>query len=179
MSESTFVTSGDAYLPDQVPCDLLYPPDHHLRDPVPGMDRLLFLRQVNENDLKLSAIIRIDGARGIEAGDSMFEGQAAAGPHLRFIAMRQFDKEPGRDQLAFQGFQYDRSGKVGAYVHTGRTFCSIAGQLIRELIYDLDVDIRHGFVLLGASYKLRFTSPTTTTPPAHFPTTLSHKRPAL
>src|SRR5882672_8391071 len=137
MSESTFVTSGDAYLPDQVPCDLLYPPDHHLRDPVPGMDR------------------------------------------LRFIAMRQFDKEPGRDQLAFQGFQYDRSGKVGAYVHTGRTFCSIAGQLIRGLIYDLDVDIRHGFVLLGASYKLRFTSPTTTTPPTHFPTTLSHKRPAL
>ena len=60
---------------------------HQLGNAVAVVDGLWLGRQVDENSINLATIIAVDGARRIESGNTLPDGQPAAGPHLRFVAL--------------------------------------------------------------------------------------------
>ncbi|MNT64915.1 hypothetical protein D3C72_2028550 [compost metagenome] len=85
---------------------------------------------VDQDDPDLAAIVAVDGAGRIQAGDAVLQRQTRAGPHLGLIARLQRDLQPGRDQLALSGGQHDRLelGHGGAQVHARRSRRLIGGQ---------------------------------------------------
>ena len=56
MPEPAFITCGHAHLLHQVPPDLFYLSDHHLCDPVPGLDDLFLLGKINKDDFQFSPV---------------------------------------------------------------------------------------------------------------------------
>ena len=62
------------------------------------MDRVGLAAQVQQNHAHLAAIARVDGAGRVGHGDGVLQRQAAARPHLRFVARGQLDGQAGRHQ---------------------------------------------------------------------------------
>ena len=63
---------------------------------------------IDENDLHLAAIVAVDGARRVEAGDAVIERQPRARPHLRLMAFSQRNGDAGGDEHACAGRQIER-----------------------------------------------------------------------
>lgn len=112
--------------------------DDHLCDAFAGFDGLWFVGEVNDDALDFAAIIAVDGAGRIEHRESAFGGEAAAWTDLGFVAIRQFDEQPGGDKRPFEGLEYDRFTGVGANVHTCTPRCFIPWQGVGGLIDDFD-----------------------------------------
>ncbi len=66
-----------------------------LRDSVPGVNPKRFLSQVYQNDLDLSPVIAIDGARSIQDGYAEPVCKTRPRPYLRFKANRQRNPNSG------------------------------------------------------------------------------------
>ena len=73
--------------------------DDELRDPRAPDNLERFGAEIDEQHLDFPTIIRIDRARRIEHGDAEFERESRARPDLSFIALRQFDFDPGRHEI--------------------------------------------------------------------------------
>src|SRR6185369_15621271 len=67
----------------------------HLRDAFAAGNAESFLAQVDQEHLDLSAIVRVDGAGRVQAGDAVLGGQAGAGTDLRLEAGGQGDAQAG------------------------------------------------------------------------------------
>ena len=81
--------------------------DHHLGDLVAARDPERLVAVIDQDRLDLAAIVAVDGARRIEAGDAVIERQARARPHLRLDAQRQFDGDAAGHRHALAGQQFD------------------------------------------------------------------------
>src|SRR4029453_3898210 len=56
--------------------------------------------EIGKDDLHFAAIILVDRARRVQAGDAVLERQSRAGTHLDLMARRDGDGEAGRDSPA-------------------------------------------------------------------------------
>ena len=90
MPKPSGIAGRNADLFHGFPSGLDYGADHHLGDAIPGMQDLLFIGKVDQDDLYLTAIIGIDGAGGVETGNTLLDGQSAAWPYLRLITQGEF-----------------------------------------------------------------------------------------
>ena len=95
---------------------------HHLGDALTVFHHEVLLRQIDQHHADLSAIVGIDGAGGVQYGDTFLQGESAARAHLCLIACGQRDVQPSGYQPALQGAQRDGGIQVGSQVHA-RTLC--------------------------------------------------------
>ena len=121
-----------------LPVDLFIAGDHHLRDPFAGLDGLEFIREVDHNTFDLPAVVAVNGAGRIYQGQAAFDGQAASGAYLGFVAVRQFHEKPGRDQRTAQGREGDCRFEVGAQIHAGTACRFVFRQGERGAVDDPD-----------------------------------------
>ena len=75
----------------------------HLGYALAGIDGERLRREIDQNDLDLPAVVRVYRARGIDQGDSVLDGQAAAGTYLRLESGRQLDVQTGGYEFPLQG----------------------------------------------------------------------------
>ena len=83
--------------PDLAEARLEHRRRHQLRDPLAPPDLERLAAEIGEDHLHLAAIIVVDRAGRVEAGDAVLEREARARPHLHFIALGNGDRETGRD----------------------------------------------------------------------------------
>lgn len=103
--------------------------DHHLGDAVAVVDGEVVLAEVDEYDSDFATVVGIDGAGGIDDGDSVVEGEAGAGPDLAFISLGQLHIEARGDEGALERAQrYGAFGKEGADIHSGGARCAVGGE---------------------------------------------------
>ncbi len=81
--------------------------------------------EIGEDHLHLAAIVAVDRARRVEAGDAVLERQAGARPDLYLIAGRDRHREAGGDRGARAGGQHHVLGRD--YVHARRARGGIGG----------------------------------------------------
>ena len=93
-----------------------------LRDAHAARHREILVAEIDQQHLDLAAIVAVDRARRVEAGDAVLEGEAGARPHLALEAFRDFHDQAGRHQraLARQEQQRPVLRHGGAQVHAGR-----------------------------------------------------------
>ena len=84
---------------------LLMAGDHHLGDLVAARDHKHLVAVIDQDGLDLAAIVAVDGAGRIQAGDAVVERQARAWPHLRFHTQGQLDGDAGGHRHALAGQQ--------------------------------------------------------------------------
>jgi hypothetical protein len=61
--------------------------DDHLGDPIPALHDEVFVSQVDQDHLYLSAVIGINRSRRVEQSCPVMQGESAPGAHLRFIPL--------------------------------------------------------------------------------------------
>ena len=110
MTKPADASFGSAYALDRKPMYCFHLLNDHLGDTVAMGNGMLFGGEVDEDDFELAAVVGIDGTRGVQAGYSMFKCQPAAGPYLRFIALRKLNEQAGRYGHALQGLKGYRAG---------------------------------------------------------------------
>jgi hypothetical protein len=94
---------------------------------------------VDEEDLELVPVARVDEAGRVEAGDAVAQGQAAAGLHEPGVALGEGEGDPGRDQRPAAASAQHRS-LSGQDVEAGVALLGVGGQ--RQL--GVEVDHGHG-----------------------------------
>jgi len=87
--------------------------------------------EIGEDDLHLAAVITVDGAGRVEAGDAGFERQPGAWTHLAFEALRDLhDQAGGHSETAARGnLQRCIFLDGGAQIHAGGTGCLIGRKI--------------------------------------------------
>src|SRR3954470_12300494 len=76
--------------------------DDELRDAHPGLDDERLSRiGVQENDLQLAAITRVDEPRRVDDRDPVLGGKAGARLHEPGVTVRNRDRQPGADERTF------------------------------------------------------------------------------
>ena len=93
--------------------------NHHLGNPFPWNNLEGFIGEVNKDDLYLSPVIRVNGARGIQDGDSVLCRKAAARPYLGLIARRKGNVKASWDKRPFKGADCNGGFKICPEVHPG------------------------------------------------------------
>lgn len=116
---------------------------------------------VDEHDLHLAAVARVDSARRIDDGQSVPRGQARARVDQCDVAVRQRDRDPGRHEGTFARSEVDIDG--GVQVRTRVTGMGVRRQ--REVgveALDRDLEVTGSVVgglrgwHEGAIYRLSF-----------------------
>ncbi len=72
--------------------------DDHLGDAHATGDAERFGAEIDQDDLHLAAIIRVDGAGRVEDGDAVLMGESRPRAHLRLVPFGKRDRESGGDQ---------------------------------------------------------------------------------
>ena len=72
---------------------------HHLRYTLSRIEGERFVGEVDQYDLDLSTVIRVDGTRSVDQGDAVLYGQAAAGTYLCLETDRQLDIQARRHEF--------------------------------------------------------------------------------
>ena len=98
----------------------------NLRDAVALGDLEIIVAEIGQDDLHLAAIIAVDGAGRVQAGDTVFQSKPRTRTDLHFIAMRYRKGETGRDREPLADAQVHAFG--GTNVHPRRTLAGIIGQ---------------------------------------------------
>ncbi len=100
--------------------------DDELGDAHAGFDVEVCVGGVEEKDGDFAAVAFVNGAGGVEDGDAVFEGEAAAGADLGFGVGGELDLEAGGDLgVAACG---DGGGLDCADVHAGVTGVGVGGE---------------------------------------------------
>ena len=97
--------------------------DDHLGDThSAGNDEIVFA-EIDQQHLHFTAVITVDRAGRVEAGDTVLEGEAGARTDLRLETCRDLENEAGRHQSAFARRQRQRFGlgHRSTQVHAGGT----------------------------------------------------------
>ncbi len=104
--------------------------DDGLCDAHATLDHEGCLAEIDQQHLHLAAIIAVDGAGRVEAGDAVLEGKAGARADLHLKALGHLEDEAGRHQRALtRGKRHRRIGRNGGgKVHAGRTRRLVARQ---------------------------------------------------
>src|SRR5215218_8877557 len=98
-AEAEGVAVGDIERVDRLPLDLLDALDHQLRDAIAPLDGERRGRiGVDQEHLELTAVLRIDQPRRVEARDAVLEGESRAGQHEARVTCGYRDREAGRDE---------------------------------------------------------------------------------
>ena len=119
---------------------LLMSGDNHLGDTLAVVDDEVLLREVDEDDANLTAVVGINGAGRVEHRDTLLQRQSATRTHLCFIAGRQLHEKACLHQSALEGFEDDRAvGKKSSEVHACRLGCLIFGQRVMAGVYKLNL----------------------------------------
>src|ERR1700712_2916543 len=74
--------------------------EDQLRNAIARLNHLFLVRKVDQYHLDLPAVIRIDGARRVKAGNSLLDCKSAPWPYLHFVSPGQLDKKTGRHHRA-------------------------------------------------------------------------------
>ena len=96
--------------------------------------------EVDEYDAYLASIVGVDGAWGVEHGDAVFEGEAAAGAYLGFVAGGKGDAQACGYEGSLHGLELYGAVEVGAEVHA----CALGGGVGGEGVVTV-VDYSYGF----------------------------------
>ena len=102
----------------------------HLGDTLAVIDDEIFLREVDKYYAYLSTIVCINRTWCIQHGQSVLQGQSAAGTHLCLIAFRQGDMQSRRNQTTLQRMKCDRFVDIRTKIHACTLQCGISGQLL-------------------------------------------------
>lgn len=92
MAEAAFAPLGDIQFLYQYQVGLRYLADNHLCDPVPMMDDLWLIAQVDEYYFYFSPVITVDCAGRIKTGNALFNGKPASWPDLRLVPTWQLNR---------------------------------------------------------------------------------------
>jgi hypothetical protein len=94
--------SGTAFCAVEVfpflPFHMLVARDHHLSDPVAATDDEILFPEIGEDHFHLAPVVSINRTRGVQDADLVFYCEAAARPHLGFIADWQGNGKPRGDE---------------------------------------------------------------------------------
>lgn len=93
--------------------------DHELGDPVAAGDGDRLRAEVDGDDGDLATVVGVDRTGGVEKGQAVAQGEAAAGADLALVTGRDRDREAGGDEGAGVGPEDDRRGDAGAEVQAG------------------------------------------------------------
>jgi len=77
--------------------------DEHLGDSHSSFYGERFFAEVDEGDVDFAAVVAVDGSGGVDHGDAVLGGQAAARPHLGFVAVRDGHGETAGDKADVAG----------------------------------------------------------------------------
>ena len=113
MSEASCSSFGGSELCHLDKHGLLVAGDDHLRDAFTRFDGYVLCGEVNKDYANLAAVVGINGAGGVEHGDTTLERHAASGTNLRFVTCGQLDEEPRGKELALKAFEI---GEKAAFV---------------------------------------------------------------
>ena len=91
-----------------------------------------------QNNLDLPAVVRVYSARGIDQGDSVLDGQAAAGTYLCLESGRQLNVQTSGYEFPLQGAEGYGLSDVSPEIHPGRLAGGIGRCLEMRLIDYLD-----------------------------------------
>ena len=80
-----------------------------LRDPIARPDRARLVAQVDEHELDLAAVVRVDRSRRIEQRDAVAQRESAARPHLRLEARGSAIAKPVGTSARSSGASVERS----------------------------------------------------------------------
>ena len=86
---------------------LLMACDDHLCDALAIIDDEWFVGEVDKQHHDLSTVVGIDGARGVEHGESVFERQTAAWTYLSFKTWGKCNIKSCAYELSLHGRQWD------------------------------------------------------------------------
>src|SRR6185437_8979445 len=162
-AEAAFPPRGLVELRRLPPVRLADRRDHQLGDAVAAADGEILLAQVDQDHLHLPAIVGVDGAGRVQAGDAGAQSKARAGPHLRFEAGGQGHGEAGGHRVTAAGPEDHRLvlRHGGAQVHA-RGVRGLVGRQRQPLAvrqpHDPDLDA-HASSPAMRSARRRATSP--------------------
>ena len=102
--------------------------DQHLGDAHAAFDGERVVAEIDQGDVNFAAVVAVDGSRGVDHGDAVFGGQAAARADLGFVALGDRHGEAAGDQLNVAGFEFDVGLYGGGDVKSGRMFGHALGK---------------------------------------------------
>jgi hypothetical protein len=111
-----------------LPLDGLDGGDHELGDAVPPLQAVRGLAEVDQDHSHLAAVVAVDGAGGVDEGDAVAQGEAAARAHLPLPAGRDLQHDPGGHQQPLAGTQHQLAVDGGAEVEPGAAGRGMGGQ---------------------------------------------------
>lgn len=130
-TEAACTAHGFGHVADLGDAHLRYRRDYHLGNPHSATNDEVLLAEIDQQHLHLAAIVAVDRAGRIEAGNAVLEGEAGAWADLRLEARRHLEDESGRHQRPFSPRKRHGLG-VGhrrTKIHASRTGGFIGGQV--------------------------------------------------
>src|SRR5438876_4325778 len=104
----------------------LHARDDELGDAVAALDRDGILSEVGEDHAELAAVVAVDGAGAVRAGDALAQRQAGARSDLAFESVPDGDRKASRNQGTLPG--RERDGGIGAQVEAGGSGGRVRGE---------------------------------------------------
>ena len=97
----------------------LHARDGELSDAIAALDRDGLLSEIGEDHAELAAVVAVDGAGAVQAGDALAQRQAGARPDLAFESLRDGDRK--EETLFIDATVWDRQADLCAqYLSKGR-----------------------------------------------------------
>ena len=97
----------------------------HLGDPVAAADDKILFPKIGEDHFHLAPVVSINRTGGIQHADLVPDREAAAWPHLRFVADGQGDSESRRDESRLPRLQNNLLLDGSTDIHAGSMFGSV------------------------------------------------------
>lgn len=130
---------------DGLPGDALHPRQDELGDAVPAEDRRGLGPEVHQQDHEFAPVVGVDRAGGVQDGDAVPGGEAAAGPDLNLESVGDGEAQSGRDEGARPGGNDEGFLDRGEDVGPGGAVCPVVRKVeslgVRE---DFELDGRLG-----------------------------------
>src|SRR5262245_28367254 len=111
-----------------VPLDARDARDDELRDAIAGPDRVRPVAEIDECDLDLAAVVRIDRAGRVQHGHAGADGEPAPRPHLCLESIGESDRETGRDEAALEWSEDLRLVEQRLEIAPGRSHGHVKGR---------------------------------------------------
>lgn len=139
-TEAACTAHGLGHFADFGHAHLRYRRNHHLGNPHAAGDDEILLTEIDQQHLHFAAIVAVDRAGRVEAGDTVLEGKSRARADLRLEACRDLEDEAGRHQRPFSRSKRQWLGvrHGGTKIHTCRTGGLIGGQVQSIGIFQAD-----------------------------------------
>lgn len=128
-TEAACTAHGLGHFADFGHTHLRYRRNHHLGNPHAAGDDEILLAEIDQQHLHFAAIVAVDRAGRIEAGDTVLEGKSGAWADLRLETRRYFEDEAGWHQspLARSKRQWLGVRHGGTKIHAGSAGGFIGG----------------------------------------------------